>query len=145
VTDVLKELLLMTSLIQSTHVVVVDLPLCTLTPTLLIGRIVDVQIFKEIVLLRITSCFVVTIVPFFRIAGFMFVFIPWSFLASVDRWVVALRFILCVVVVTLSVSSLMLVIVFVDAVIPLLPECLVEGDFVFYNTFLIISQKVCSF
>ena len=35
--------------------------------------------------------------------------------------------------------------VFVDAVMPLPPECLVEGDLVFFNTFLIISQKVFSF
>jgi hypothetical protein len=42
VTDVLKELLLMTSLIQSTQVVVVDLLLCTLTTTLL----TDVRIFN---------------------------------------------------------------------------------------------------
>ena len=45
----------------------------------------------------------------------------------------------------LSVASLGLVLVFVDAVMPLPPECLVEGDLVFFNTFLIISQKVCSF
>lgn len=75
-TDVLKELLLMTSLIQSTQVVVVDLLLCTLTTTLL----TDVRIFNPdegVVMPRFSSCFVVTVDPLFWIAGFMVVFIPW--------------------------------------------------------------------
>ena len=75
-TDVLKELLLMTSLIQSTQVVVVDLLLCTLTTTLL----TDVRLFnpdKGVVMPWFSSRFVVTADPLFWIVGFMVVFIPW--------------------------------------------------------------------
>lgn len=132
----------MTSLIQSTQVVVVDLSLCTLTPTLLTANIVDVRICnldKGDIVSWLSPCFVVTVVPLVRMAGFTVVFIRWSLLTSVDRWVVSLRFILRVVV-----SSLALVICFVDAVMLLPPECLVVGDLVFFSTLLSKSQNFCS-